>query len=124
MPMARQACVEMGVGSSESCIAIGIIGTKTNFNAYDGAHEAELQNNGNVRLKMNRVTEVKNWERFIHQHRFSSPYSVSENVKDFPVFNEGRKIRYSEEFKPDGVNATCLKLLGGNQIYVRTMNEE
>ena len=32
----------------------------------------------------------------------------------------GRKIRYSENFKPDGTNANFVQLLGGNSIFVRT----
>src|SRR6478752_440737 len=35
--------------------ALGMINGKAKFNAYDGAHEAQLLPNGHVRLKMNDV---------------------------------------------------------------------
>jgi diaminopimelate epimerase len=101
--------------------SLGMIGTKTKFNAYDGLHEAELLSNGNVRLKMNTVTEVKK----IGDHLFintGSPHFIQfvKDVKNFSVFEEGRKIRYSDDFKPGGTNANFVELLDGNTIYVRT----
>ena len=33
---------------------------------------------------------------------------------------EGRKIRYSEDYKPTGVNANFVELNGANSIFVRT----
>lgn len=100
---------------------LGLVDGNTRFNAYDGAHDAELLSTGIVRLKMN---PVKEWRRegddfFIHT---GSPHyiRVVDKVNDYPVFEEGRKIRYSEAFKPGGTNVNFVELLGNNSIYVRT----
>ncbi|GHM99969.1 diaminopimelate epimerase [Cytophagales bacterium WSM2-2] len=101
--------------------SLGIVNGKAKFNAYDGLHEAELLANGNVRLKMNDVKEVKKLSSnfFINT---GAPHFVQfvPDVKKFPVFEEGRKIRYSEDFKPQGTNANFVELLGKNSIFVRT----
>ncbi len=101
--------------------SLGIIQHKTTFNAYDGLHEAELQANGIVRLKMNDVTEVRKEE----DHYFintGSPHVIQfvNEINNFPVFEEGRKIRYSKAFRPSGTNANFVELQGNNAIYVRT----
>jgi diaminopimelate epimerase len=48
--------------------SLGIINGKTNFNAYDGSHAAELTSSGIVKLRMNDVTksEKKNNHYFIN----------------------------------------------------------
>lgn len=100
---------------------LGLLKNKTAFNAYDGAHDAELLPSGIVRLKMNPVETVKkmgdNW--FIHT---GSPHylQVVADVKNYPVVTEGRKIRYSDSFKPGGTNVNFIELLGNNTIFVRT----
>jgi diaminopimelate epimerase len=101
--------------------SIGLVNGKAKFNAYDGLHEADLLSNGNVRLKMNDVKEVKKLgeDFFINT---GSPHFIQfvAAVMDFPVFDEGKKIRYSESFKPSGTNANFVELLGGNSFFVRT----
>src|SRR5260221_8733800 len=42
--------------------ALAMVNGRAKFNAYDGLHEAQLMPNGNVRLKMNDVREIKNYE--------------------------------------------------------------
>jgi diaminopimelate epimerase len=100
---------------------LGIINGKTKFNAYDGLHEADILSNGQVRLKMNKVQEVKKAgeDLFINT---GSPHLIRfvKDAKSYPVFEEGKKIRYSEEFKPGGTNANFVELLSDNTIYVRT----
>src|SRR5258706_2251719 len=101
--------------------SIGLVNGKAKFNAYDGFHEADLLPNGNVRLKMNDVKEVKKLSNdfFINT---GAPHFIQfvAAVIDFPVFDEGKKIRYSESFKPAGTNANFVELLGDNSIFVRT----
>jgi diaminopimelate epimerase len=101
--------------------SLGIVDGKAKFNAYDGLHEADLLPNGNVRLKMGDVKEVKKLRNdfFINT---GSPHFIhfAGAIKNFPVFDEGRKIRYSENFKPAGTNANFVELLEGNSIFVRT----
>ncbi len=101
--------------------SLGIVNGKAKFNAYDGLHEADLLSNGNVRLKMSDVKEVKglNKDFFVNT---GSPHFIQfvTDIKSFPVFDEGRKIRYSENFKPTGTNANFVELLEDNSIFVRT----
>jgi hypothetical protein len=44
------------------------------------------------------------------------------NIKSLNVFEEGRKIRNSEPFKPQGINANFVELLPDNTIFVRTLS--
>ncbi|MEY4931258.1 MAG: hypothetical protein RI909_1982 [Bacteroidota bacterium] len=100
---------------------LGLLKTNTTFNAYDGAHEAELLHSGIVRLKMNDMNVVKKSgeEYFINT---GSPHHLRfvQDVNTYPVVEEGRKIRYSETYAPTGTNANFIQLLDHNTISVRT----
>lgn len=100
---------------------LGLLKNKTAFNAYDGAHDAELLPSGIVRLKMNPVETVKKMgdQWFMNT---GSPHFLQfvADVKNYPVVTEGRKIRYSDSFKPAGTNVNFIELLGNNTIFVRT----
>jgi diaminopimelate epimerase len=100
---------------------LGMINSHATFNAYDGVHDAEVLPNSIVRLKMNNVSEVKKSDNgfFINT---GSPHFIQtvNSAKDFAVVAEGRKIRYSESFKPAGTNANFIELLPNNTIFVRT----
>lgn len=101
--------------------SLGIVNGKAQFNAYDGFHSAEILSDGNVRLKMNDVTETRqvNGGVFINT---GSPHFIQrvENVHEVDVFEEGRRIRYSEAFKPMGTNVNFVQQLDRNSIFVRT----
>lgn len=98
-----------------------IIKNNTSFNAFDGKHEANILERDIVRLKMNDVKEVKKLAQgfFINT---GSPHFISTttDVKNFSVKEEGRKIRYSDDFNPAGTNANFIELLPSNTIFVRT----
>jgi len=100
---------------------LGLFYKHTTFNAYDGSHEAELMDREIVRLKMNDVTVVKKMgdEYFIHT---GSPHHlrIVKDVNSFPVVEEGRKIRYGENYAPVGTNANFIELQENNTIAVRT----
>jgi diaminopimelate epimerase len=101
--------------------SLGIVNGKASFNAYDGAHKAEILNNGIVKLLMNDVNEAKqignDW--FINT---GSPHMIRfvSDIENYPVFEEGRKIRYSSDFAPGGTNVNFVELKSDNSIYVRT----
>ncbi|HET9488056.1 MAG TPA: diaminopimelate epimerase [Chryseosolibacter sp.] len=101
--------------------SLGLVNGKARFEAYDGLHEAEIQPGGIVRLKMNNVTEVKKsgQDYFIHT---GSPHFIRfvKDLKNYPVFEEGRKIRYSPEYLPGGTNVNFVEITSGNTIFVRT----
>jgi diaminopimelate epimerase len=95
--------------------SLGMVNGNTKFNAYDGEHAAEILNGGIVKLRMNDVTVPMNSD-FINT---GSPHVIKfvTDLANYPVFEEGRKIRNSYE---NGVNANFVELLGNNKIYVRT----
>jgi diaminopimelate epimerase len=99
---------------------LGLVNGKANFQAYDGPHQAELSN-GIIRLKMNDVKEIKRIgdDFFINT---GSPHFIRfvTDINNYPVFEEGRKIRYSEDFKPGGTNVNFVELHSNNTITVRT----
>lgn len=98
--------------------SLGIVNGKTTFNAYDGPHEAEITNNDIIKLRMNDVTVGADSD-FINT---GSPHFIRfvSDLKNYSVFEEGQKIRYSEKFKPGGTNVNFVEPLDDNTIYVRT----
>jgi diaminopimelate epimerase len=102
--------------------SLGIVNGKARFEAYDGLHDAEIRKGGIVRLKMNDVPEVRKSgdDYFINT---GSPHIVRfvSDVRTYPVFEEGKKIRYDDAFKPDGgTNVNFVEIQPGNTIFVRT----
>lgn len=101
--------------------ALGIVKGNAKFNAYDGEHQAELLPTGIVKLKMNPVskTEKVGNDQFINT---GSPHFIRfvESAEQYPVLNEGRKIRYSDEYKPGGTNVNFVQRQNNNTIFVRT----
>lgn len=113
-------------GNGGRCIVkfashLGIHKTSYHFNSADGRHEAEIDLEGLVRLKMNDVNEVET-----HMDHFvlntGSPHYVKTvaDVMKFDVRDEGRSIRYSKDFAEDGINVNFVEILGADEIYVRT----
>lgn len=100
---------------------LGLLKNNTEFNAYDGPHQAELLKNDIVRLKMNDVT-VANKIGEAYFINTGSPHYLKfvTDVKNYPVVDEGRKIRYSQNYAPSGTNVNFIQLLENNTIYVRT----
>lgn len=101
--------------------SLGLVNGRAKFEAFDGMHDAEIGKDGIVRLKMNNVAEVKTLgnDLFIHT---GSPHYIRfvHEVRNYPVFEEGRKIRYRDDFLPGGTNVNFVELTGGNTIFVRT----
>lgn len=101
---------------------LGLVNGKTTFQAYDGPHDAELLSTGIIRLRMSDVSAVKVLESGDYFINTGSPHCIRfvTGIHEYPVFEEGRKIRYSEPFKPGGTNVNFVELLPDNTIYVRT----
>ncbi|HYO23094.1 MAG TPA: diaminopimelate epimerase [Flavisolibacter sp.] len=101
---------------------MGIIKSEYRFIAIDGEHEASIETNGHVALKMNDVSTVRsNYNK--HVLNTGSPHYVeeTENVMDIDVFGKGRAIRYSDEFKQDGINVNFVEQTEDpDTIIVRT----
>lgn len=98
-----------------------IVNGKASFNAYDGRHDATLEKDGIVRLKMANTHGIKRYGNDLWVDT-GAPHLIRfvDNAREVPVFEEGRSIRYSDTFKPAGTNANFVELLPDNTIFVRT----
>ncbi len=100
---------------------LGLVNGKAKFAAYDGNHGAEVLNNKNIKLQMNPVKGVKEIgdDLFIDT---GSPHYIQfvKNLKDFLVYEQGKKIRYSTPFEPAGTNVNFAEILPDNTVFVRT----
>lgn len=99
----------------------GIKKTTYHFMATDGPHEAEIDVQGIVRLKMKDVQKVKNkTDHYILDT--GSPHYVQfvQNLQKMNVKEEGRKIRYSDDFADEGINVNFVETVDDHTIFVRT----
>jgi diaminopimelate epimerase len=70
---------------------------------------------------MNDVSVVKRIDDDFYIHTGSPHYiRVVDNVSQFPVFEEGRKLRYSPDFAPGGTNVNFIQLQKNGSVFVRT----
>jgi diaminopimelate epimerase len=99
---------------------IGIKKQSYHFIATDGPHEANFAENAWVQLKMKDVNSIKN-HRSDFEIDTGSPHYIKfvENVKDYDVVEEGKRIRYSSEFNKKGINVNFVQP-EHNKIIVRT----
>lgn len=95
--------------------------SKYQFNAIDGIHEAIIQDDGWVNLKMKDVHGIKNWFGDSTLDTGSPHYiRQSADVRGMDVYKEGRDIRYSHEFKEKGINVNFVQEEDNDNIFVRT----
>jgi diaminopimelate epimerase len=91
------------------------------FIAADGEHQAEVDINGWIRLKMNDVPKLTiDGPDFILNT--GSPHYVKfvNNLKDYDVTDEGKEIRYSEDFEKEGINVNFVEIINDHTIFVRS----
>ncbi|MEY2916697.1 MAG: hypothetical protein RIS73_411 [Bacteroidota bacterium] len=100
---------------------MGIHKSTYHFIAIDGEHFADIDNDQTVRLKMKDVIQVEEHSTYAVLNT-GSPHFVkfATNVKDVDVVETGREIRYSKEFKEEGVNVNFVESIDEDSIYVRT----
>lgn len=100
---------------------MGIKKKEYNFLASDGVHQAEIDLEKKVSLKMQ---DVKNVDFSLDHYVLDtgSPHYVK-YVKDVAAANvveEGGRIRRSKEFAEKGINVNFVEIVSDDQIYVRT----
>jgi diaminopimelate epimerase len=97
----------------------GIAGIKQRFQAYDGIHEATV-NDDHVNLQMSNVSGYKiiGGNYFINT---GSPHYIvfSKDIDKIDVATEGKKLRWSDKFAPGGTNVNFVQVTD-NGLYVRT----
>jgi len=112
-------------GNGGRCITafakfIGVIDTKTTFEAIDGLHKAEIDD-GVVSLQMKDVSEIENFESHLFLDT-GSPHHVElvQNLKDFNVKTKGAEIRYGQPYNEAGSNVNFVNQLSNDVFAVRT----
>ncbi|MCK6618050.1 MAG: diaminopimelate epimerase [Cyclobacteriaceae bacterium] len=101
---------------------LGMVTNKASFHAFDGEHRGELGSADTIRIKLNDLSEIKNYNSDIFINT-GSPHLVRfvDAVASFPVMEEGRKIRFSKLFaSTGGTNVNFVERLDNNTLFVRT----
>lgn len=111
-------------GNGGRCISafakkIGVINDRAKFIAIDGVHEAVIHE-GFVSLKMNDVKSIEKNEDHFYLNT-GSPHYVKfvEDVNQYNVFEEGKKIRYNDRFAAEGTNVNFIEKKD-DVVFVRT----
>lgn len=99
---------------------LGIVKGKTSFLAIDGPHEAVLVND-KVELLMGDVKgiESNSGEYFVNT---GSPHHIRfvEKVDEYPVYEEGRSVRFDPAYSPGGTNVNFVQPTAEDEVFVRT----
>jgi len=112
-------------GNGGRCIVrfaavLGVIPGNAIFSGTDGLHEATVDENGLVHLKMKNVPFA---ERDGQAYRINtgSPHYIifTSNIMETNVVQEGRKIRFSDLYKEEGINVNFVER-GDGCIRIRT----
>lgn len=113
-------------GNGGRCIVkfaamLGIKKKEYSFLATDGVHDAEMDLNKEVSLKMKDVQEVNFLLNYFLLNT-GSPHYVKyiKEAENIDVVTEGRKIRNSKLFVENGVNVNFVEVLSDDKIFVRT----
>ena len=101
-------------GNGGRCIVafahdLGVIKIKTHFWAPDGEHFAEFFGHDKIKLKLKDVNSIELHELGLFMDT-GSPHLVItiKNEKGLNVFEEGRKVRYSDYYKQHGTNVNFV----------------
>jgi diaminopimelate epimerase len=103
-------------GNGSRCIIkfaslLGIRKSTYHFIAVDGYHEAEIDSDGLVKLKMGDVNKVHMHSDYFIVNTGSPHYVKTLNdIKKLDVKNAGRLIRNSKDFITDGINVNLAWL--------------
>ncbi|MCU0473151.1 MAG: diaminopimelate epimerase [Bacteroidales bacterium] len=112
-------CGNGGRCTAHFALKWNIAGKSLKFMASDGIHEASVENNI-VRLQMGNVNKYSLIENNYFINTGSPHYIVfTDNADKLNVFEEGKKLRWSSLFAPDGTNVDFVQVLD-NGLYVRT----
>jgi diaminopimelate epimerase len=108
---------------------LGVVKEKFSFVAHDGLHNGQFLPDGRVRISLADVKNIesKGDDYYIntgtdHHVRFVK------NLANYPVFDEGKKVRYSDLYKPKGTNVDFVEVNDDKsvsfRIYERGVEDE
>jgi len=100
---------------------IGMIERTTNFTAIDGLHSAVVESSSIVKITMKDVIDLRKSDADMILNT-GSPHFVrfTENLAEEDIINTGREIRFSEQFKQEGINVNLVEVLGNNKVKCAT----
>jgi diaminopimelate epimerase len=114
-------------GNGGRCIVkfvyqLGIHKNEYHFIAIDGEHEAEIDTDGTVSLKMKDVDKIVKKKHGDFILNTGSPHYIKmvNDVMTEDVYKKGRDIRYSKDFEQEGINVNFVEQVGEHEIIVRT----
>jgi diaminopimelate epimerase len=92
------------------------------FFAVDGLHEAEIDTDGIVSLKMKDVKTVRKFHSDFILDTGSPHYiKMVSDIVNYDVYKKGHDIRHSKEFEEEGINVNFVELTEQvDKIIVRT----
>jgi diaminopimelate epimerase len=112
-------------GNGGRCIVqfafdLKLITDKCLFIATDGPHEAVITNPGMIELKMKDVRAIEKRNE-ISVLNTGSPHYIQpvDDLDAMDVEKEGKLVRYSPEFKKDGINVNFIQIKN-NLLHIRT----
>lgn len=100
---------------------MGIHKKKYFFIAVDGEHEATIEDDGWVNLKMKNVSGIRKARYTDSVLDTGSPHYIKHitDLQHFDVVKTGKEIRYSDDFKQNGINVNFVEQ-NDDSIFVRT----
>lgn len=112
-------------GNGGRCIVafakhLTIINDKAKFLAVDGFHEAIIDENETISLKMQDVKTIEIGDDFFYLNTGSPHYvKLIREVQNFDVVTNGKQIRYNERFAEEGTNVNFIEKIN-DELIVRT----
>lgn len=100
---------------------MGIHKNEYKFIAIDGEHEAEIDDDGIVSLKMKDVYSVEeNHGDYILNTGSPHLVKIVSDVMELDVYRKGMDIRYSAAYAKEGINVNFVEQQSDDSIMVRT----
>ena len=101
---------------------LGIHRERYRFIASDGVHDAEIDTEGIVSLKMKDVNQIRKFHNDFILDTGSPHYiKMVNHVMEYEVYKKGYEIRHSREFEEEGINVNFVEQLPEpDKIIVRT----
>lgn len=114
-------------GNGGRCIVafahwLGIIGHQTRFWAADGAHEASINNDGTISLKMQDVKQIIEHNKSCYIVNTGSPHYVRlvSDIAAIDIAIEGKAIRQSPPFVQEGINVNFVQIMSRDTLLIAT----
>jgi len=99
---------------------LGLIKDIATFSAYDGKHTARILPNGDVKFSLADVNTIEpRGDDFYINTGTDHNIRFVKNIDSYPVAEEGRKIRYSDLYKPRGTNADFVEVKADKSVSFR-----